>query len=215
MLANWEAVEKILFETAYPIEGSDDSMRIWRAAVDTGGGSGDGGVSMTEETYNWLRENAVGRGCQVWGTKGASGALAGKIHVGKPLEKTPSGRPIPGGLQIIQLDTEKLKDGFHYRLRKAMEKMPLAAYLHSETDHIYFKQIMAEEKRVDRKGIKKWVKLRKDNHLLDCEIGNLALADPEWPGGGVNLLALYLNQQGQETDHKRNRRPQQERARRW
>ncbi len=188
LLANWDEVEKLLFETAYPIDGTDDSMRIWRAGVDTGGGSGEGGISMTEDTYNWLRANGRGRGCPVWGTKGASGGLAGKLHIGKPLEKTPSGRPIPGGLQVIQLDTGKLKDSFHYRLRMAMEHMPQGAYLHSGTDHVYFRQIMAEEKRRDRKGIENWVQLRKDNHLLDCEIGNLVLADPEWPGGGVNLL---------------------------
>ncbi|MHC1745338.1 MAG: terminase gpA endonuclease subunit [Syntrophobacteraceae bacterium] len=143
---------------------------------------------MTEDTYNWLRRNGIGRGCRVWATKGSSTPLAGKIHLGKPLDKTPSGKPIPGGLQIVQLDTNKLKDAFHYRLKLALESMPRGAYLHSAVDHVYFRQILAEEKRVDRKGFEQWVRVRKENHLLDCEIGNLALADPEWPGGGVHLI---------------------------
>ena len=188
LLGSWYEVEELLFETAYPVDGSEDTMRIWRAAVDTGGGRSDDGISMTEDTYLWLRRNAIGRGCMVWATKGASGQLSGKISVGKPLDKTPSGKPIPGGLQIIQLDTGKLKDSFHYRLDLARQGMPQGAYLHAETDQVYFKQIMAEEKRVDRRGIHQWVQVSKDNHLLDCECGNLILADPEWPGGGVNLL---------------------------
>lgn len=188
LLPTWEDVEKLLFETSYPVHESDRTMNIWRAAVDTGGGRADDGISMTEDTYLWLRQNMVGRGCRVWGTKGASGSLSGKLHIGKPLDKTPSGRPIPGGLQIIQLDTGKLKDAFHYRLDLAIKGMPQGAYLHSEVDDIYFKQIMAEEKRVDRRGIQEWVQVKKENHMLDCEVGCLILADPEWPGGGVNLL---------------------------
>jgi terminase, large subunit len=188
MLPGWDDVEELLFETAYPIDGTTETMRIWRAAVDTGGGRAEDGISMTEDTYLWLRRNAIGRGCRVWGTKGASGVLAGKIHIGKPLDKTPSGKPIPGGLQIIQIDTGKLKDALHYRLNLAMQGMPQGAYLHAETDQIYFKQIMAEEKRVDRRGVHEWVQIHRDNHMIDCEVGNLALADPEWPGGGINLF---------------------------
>lgn len=216
LLPGWEEVEDLLFESAYPIDGGEGQMRIWRAAVDTGGGRSEDGISMTEDTYLWLRRNAVGRGCRVWGTKGASGELAGKIHIGKPLDKTPSGRPIPGGLQIIQLDTGKLKDSFHYRLDLAMKGMPQGAYLHSETDQTYFKQIMAEEKRVDRRGVHQWVQIRKDNHLLDSEIGNLALVDPEWPGGGINLLDQYLRQQSQDQNQRHalpKRKP--EKVRRW
>ena len=85
-------------------------MRIWRTAVDTGGGDREDGLSMTEDTYNWLRRNGVGHGCRVWATKGSSTLLAGKIHLGKPLDKTPSGKPIPGGLQIVQLDTNRSEE---------------------------------------------------------------------------------------------------------
>lgn len=143
---------------------------------------------MTEESYFWLRRNGVGRGCRVWGTKGSSTPLAGKLQLGKPLDKTPSGKPLPGGLQIIMLDTSKLKDALHYRLELARRHEPGAAYLHSETDHLYVSHITAEEKRIDARGREEWVKVRARNDLLDCEVGNLVLADPEWPGGGINLF---------------------------
>src|SRR5574343_498313 len=187
-LADWADVETLLFDTAYPVAGDGGrTMQVWRAAIDTGGTGREEG-SMTEEAYWWLRRNGIGRGCRVWGTKGSSTPLAGRIHLGKPLDKTPSGKPIPGGLQIVMLDTAKLKDLFHYRLQAARECESGGAYLHAEVDETYVKHITAEEKRRDRKGHETWEKVGRRNDLLDCEVGCLALVDPEWPGGGINLL---------------------------
>lgn len=198
-LGIWEEVEELLFAKYYPVQDMDLQIPIWRAAIDTGGTEGESGLSMTEETYWWLRYNATGRGCRVWGSKGSSRPLAGKISIGKPLDKTPSGKYIPGGLQIISLDTGKLKDAFHYRLNQATEQLPQAAYLHAETRSDYAAQILAEEKQLDKRGIEKWVQIKTDNHLLDCECLCAACADPEWPGGGVNLL-MPLNQDDDHSD---------------
>jgi len=187
-LAAWEDVEELLFDTAYPDQTGERTLPIWRAAIDTGGGQFDEGMSMTEEVYWWIRKNGVGRGCRVWATKGSSGPLTGKIKAGAPLDRTPSGKPIPGGLQIVSLDTDKLKDLYHYRLYQATETgMPQSAYLHSEVGNDYARQIKAEEKQVDRKGNETWVQVSQDNHLLDCEVLAHALVDPEWPGGGLQL----------------------------
>ncbi|MCK9265204.1 MAG: phage terminase large subunit family protein, partial [Deltaproteobacteria bacterium] len=65
---------------------------------------------------------------------------------------------------------------------------PGGAYLHSGVDHVYVAQILAEEKRRNRKGLEEWVQVKRDNHLLDCECMAMACADPEWPGGGVHLV---------------------------
>jgi len=187
-LATWEDLEELFFETAYPIAGSEDALRIWRAAIDTGGGQGESGFSMTEEAYHWLRLRTRGRGCRVWGTKGSSRALAGRIHMGKPLDKTPSGKAIPGGLQIIQIDPNQAKDMVAHRLAQAREGGSLSAYLHKDTGEDYARQILAEEKQRTPKGVETWVQIKDDNHLLDCEAGCMVLAEPEWPGGGVNLI---------------------------
>lgn len=197
-LSYWSEIEDLLFSRMYPRVGAnpDDptgGLRIWRAGIDTGGTKFDSQISSTEETYLWLMENRVGRGCQVWGTKGASNRIAGKISVGKPLQHTPSGRTLPGGIQIITLDTERMKDTVHFRLEKAMSGEPeadhMAAYLHADTKSDYARQIMAEVKKQDKQGREKWIQERKDNHLMDCEVIAHVLADPEWPGGGVHLLA--------------------------
>ena len=177
-LATWEDVEHLLFQTEY------GGMRIWRAGVDTGGGEKYGGISTTEEAYWWIRQHGVGRGCRVWGTKGASNAMQGIAQLGKPLDKAPSGRPIPGGLQLVMLDTHQIKDMLHHRFQQAKLGMPMGAYVHAGTDHVFFSHIMAEEKRRNRRGGEEWVKVKPDNHLLDCSVIAHALADPTWPGGG-------------------------------
>lgn len=189
-LTTWEDVENLLFETQYPVDGSDKTLRIGRAAVDTGGTSKWDDMSMTEETYFWLRKNGTGRGCRVWGTKGSNTPMQHVIQVMKPMDSTPSGKVLPGGLQLIRLDTQKLKDKFMYRLNQAIDGEPYhAAYLHSDTGEDYAKHILAEEKQTDEKGAEMWVQISARNDLFDCECGCLALAEPEWPGGGVNLFA--------------------------
>jgi len=187
-LASWEELEALLFEAAYPRQEGGQAMPIWRAAIDTGGGVQEWGMSMTEEVYWWVRK-VRGRGCYVWPIKGSSGVMTTRIKAGTPLEKAPSGKAIPGGLQIITLDTGQLKDVYHYRLLKATEGNgdPQSAYLHSGVGEDYARQINAEEKQIDRKGIENWVQVRGENHLFDAEIYCHALVDPEWPAGGLNL----------------------------
>jgi len=198
-LATWEDVEALLFETAYPVADSGRTMGIARAGIDTGGGKGqeEGGVSLTEDTYWWLRQNHRGRGCRVWGTKGSSRPLASKMTLGKVLDRMPSGKPFPAGIgiQLVHLDTERLKDAFHYRLGNAIEPGPQAAHLHSKTGKDYTRQILAEVKERDEdKGVEKWVNPHnRDNHLFDCEVICHATADPEFPGGGIHLIRPYVS----------------------
>lgn len=77
----------------------------------------------------------------------------------------------------------------YYRLQQAIKQEPRGAYLHRDTDQVYAKQILTEEKQRDpKKGIEQWVQVGSENHLFDAEVICQALAEPEWPGGGVNLL---------------------------
>ncbi len=200
-LALWEDVERFLFESSYPIQ-SGGKMRIWRAAIDTGGGKKYADMSMTEETYWWIRMNGVGRGCRCYATKGSSRPLLGKVSVTKPIDKTPSGKSLPGGLQIISLDTHSIKDMFFYRLGQAVKQGSYAAYLHKDTGNDYALQVTAEEKRKDDRGAEFWVQIRKDNHLLDAECLAHIVVDPEWPGGGLNLLRKPLKVQGGDDDFR-------------
>jgi phage terminase large subunit GpA-like protein len=121
--------------------------------------------------------------------QGASWPQPNKIKISKPFDKTPSGKAIPGGLQILTLDTEKFKDAFFFRLSQAVEKAELAAYLHRQTGDNYFSHITAEEKRENEKGVLAWMKKgSRRNDWLDCEVYAAAAADPEWPEGGIHLM---------------------------
>jgi hypothetical protein len=86
------------------------------------------------------------------------------------------------------VDTDKCKDMVYYRLGQAMEQGPQAAYLHRQVGEDYARQILAEEQRRDRRGLETWVQVATDNHYLDCEVLCHLVAEPEWPGGGINLF---------------------------
>lgn len=210
-LSTWEDIEDLLFGTSYPVQGTDRSVRIWRAGIDTGGTrKNPKDISMTEEAYFWLRRNMVGRGCRVWGCKGSSNPLSGKLQLGKPLDKTPSGKPLPpapgvGGLQLVMIDTGKAKDAFHYRLDLARRQEPGGAYLHAGDEKVfrqYLSHVTAEEKRKDKRGIEEWVQIRERNDLLDCESNGLLLVDPEWPGGGLNLVGAATSEASRKSQRR-------------
>ena len=57
----------------------------------------------------------------MFGSKGSSHSMATKIKIGSPIERTPSGKPIPGGLRIIQLNTDLLKDTLFYKIERTAE----------------------------------------------------------------------------------------------
>lgn len=181
-----EMLDTLLFDTQFPVKGMGTYMSIWRVGIDTGGGKGYRDEdSMTEATYNWITQNRS-RGVQIFGMKGSSKPLQGKIHVGRPLDKTPSGKPMPGGIQIVMMDTHKLKDAVLWRLGLAKDNQSGGMYLHKNTGIDFAQQILAEEKRRTKKGIE-WVQVKRDNHLLDCCTMNIACAGAELYGG-VGIL---------------------------
>jgi phage terminase large subunit GpA-like protein len=189
-LPTWGDVETLLFNSQYPWAGHEMPMSIWRAAIDTGGGEKEEGLTMTEETYAWLIRNKR-RGVALWGTKGSSHAMTNRFKKGEDLLRTPSGKKLPPDFYIILIDTNTMKDFYHYGIGQAALGDSQALYLHRETGRDYALQILAEEKRVDQKtGTVEWVRTNPNNHWLDAELIAISLAQPQWIGGGVNLLRV-------------------------
>jgi len=206
-LATWEEVEKLLFETAYPVSGTNQPMRIFRAAIDTGGGKKFEKMTMTEETYFWLIKNRRREGLSLWGTKGGSSPQPGMLKIGAVITATPAGKKLPGGLRILSIDTDKAKDQFHYRLQLAANQetrdMPGAAFLHADTKDDYVSQILAEEKKADDKGNEEWINPHnRPNHLLDAEVLAGVCAEPEFPGGGLRLFAEITKRRANNTSRR-------------
>lgn len=179
----WHDLEQILFEREW-MKQNGEEIQVWRIGIDTGGGKEEGAlVSRTEETYEFIRR-CQGRGGTLYGTKGSSRSMATKMHIGKPIEKMPSGKPIPGGLQIVQINTDAMKEALWWRINTTNEAPgPGAWHLHQDTEEWVCRQITAEEKRRDKSGTIEWFQVRRDNHLLDCEVICLCLVDPEFYGG--------------------------------
>lgn len=201
---DWQDLEAILF-------ADYDGRKISRALIDTGGGKEAGAlISRTEETYNFIRANQH-RGIRLMGSKGASVSMSNKINVGKPLDKTPSGKPMPGGIQIVQINTDVFKDNFWWRVEKAKTFEPGGLYFHIKTPDWVFAHLLAEEKRINKNGGSDWVAIKKDNHIFDCEVLCLACVDKEF-FGGVEAVDYVNNlrqkqQVRNEAFQKRERRP--------
>jgi phage terminase large subunit GpA-like protein len=174
---SWAELETLLFNTEF------SGHRIWRAVIDLGGGEGEDDISRPEEVFGWLRANNRGRGCQVYGVRGSAHRLPSMLKIGKPIDKTPAGKPFPGGMQIIYIDTFQSKDAFFWHLDKAKLGEAGAFYLHKGIDEDFARQITAEEKRKDRRGIEYYHQLRRDNHALDCCSYLFASISPEFYGG--------------------------------
>lgn len=177
-VTNWSDVETLVYQTRYQMEGSPgDTMGIWRAGIDSGGGkSTDDDWSKTEEVYSWVRKN--GRDV-VYAIKGASKPQIKKVNP-RVIDKMARGnRVIEGGLVLYFLDVDQLKDQYHWRLERDPEESQ-AMTLNADTGLDYARQILAERKEKDRAGKMSWVTIRRDNHLLDCENIAAACADPEW-----------------------------------
>ncbi len=223
-LATWFDVERLLFETTYPVGNTGRSMRIFRALLDTGGGKKYDDMSMTEESYFWLINNRGRGGSALWGAKGSSTPLPGMLHIGNEILSTPSGKKLPDGLRLIIVDTDKAKDQFHYRLQLAAKPdtrdLPGAAFLHAGTGTDYAAQILAEQKQVDERGNEVWVnEHQRPNHLIDSECLAGACVEMEFPGGGLRLLAEVAKQmeENQEEEQRpaRPRRAKHNDNRRW
>lgn len=184
-LADFQELEGWLFDDVYHNRDGSLVYRVWRAALDTGGGQGyDGDATLTEQAYEWLRARAQGR---AWGIKGSSHTFAAgnKMLAPKPLDRMPSGKGIPGGLRLWMLNTNALKDSFWARVGAGR------VYFHGATGEDFARQLTAEARAWDQKK-KQWTWRQQGNqanHYLDSTIYAGAMADPEcW--GGLEVLPM-------------------------
>ena len=194
-LSTFDEVRALVFDTWFPKDGTQERLQVWRAAMDTGGGKGehdDENVSRTEEIYEFIRAHGRRDGKQViFAVKGSSRPQLIRVNYPQAIDRMPrSNKPIPGGLELRSLDTYEFKKLLHWRLTRRDQKVDESGnvtpaesqrfFLHAETGVDYTRQFLAEELRRSRKGRLEWVRLRGDNHLLDCECYAAACADSSW-----------------------------------
>lgn len=221
-LDTWPALEKLLFETFYPVANTGRTMRIFRACLDTGGGEKSKDMSMTDEAYYWIIKNRGRAGVALWGTKGASHPMPDVLKIGSEILSTASGKKLPAAVRIITIDTQRVKDQYHQALELAMSEdtrnLPGAAFLHSGVGADYAAQILAEEKQITENGAEEWVNVhQRPNHLFDVEVLNRVCAETQFPGGGIRLIADFMKQEELSTEQQKNTKKTEgkNKSRRW
>lgn len=201
-VTTWQDLEALVYQTRYQIQDTSETMGIWRAGIDTGGGESEGGEwTRTEEIYQWLRNVPPG---VVYGIKGASHKSPSRIKITRIDVMPRSRKSIPGGLELRIIATDQYKETIHWRLERQKGDAQYFS-LHSGTGMDYAHQLLAEEKARDRRGKVYWKSQHRANHLLDCEVYAAALADSAWLPS-LQQLAKYLKGTKDPAVQARNRR---------
>ncbi|MHB8071547.1 MAG: terminase gpA endonuclease subunit [Candidatus Cryosericum sp.] len=181
---DFEDLGRWMFDDVYHNRDGSLVYRVWRGALDTGGGHEQGGdTSLTEQAYEWLRSRGQGR---VFGVKGSSGRHnSGNRMKGSRVDRMPGGKALPGGLQLWMLDTHAFKDAFWSRVESGR------VFFHKGTGEEFARQLTAEAREWDQKK-KQWLWQQQGsqpNHYLDTTVYAAAMADPEcW--GGLEVVPL-------------------------
>lgn len=181
---DWMILEDYLFGNQHP-------WRIWRAGIDLRGGIKRAeAITSTDEVYDFVRRNGhrlVGRLCACYG---GPPTMAAKVLRGKDADYTPSGHRLKAGIQTYQVNGHYAKIQVLKALERAKNRDPdRPAYLHSATGQDYAAQITAEHLVQDKDGKQEFRQTRPDNHYLDGEVLNYILVQPEFPIGGLNMIA--------------------------
>jgi phage terminase large subunit GpA-like protein len=120
------------------------------------------------------------------------------------IDRTPTGRAIPGGLKLWHVDTDHFKTWLHAEIRRSVEDDDPTWSLNSAADENYMRQITSEELVIKPGGRRIWtVPKSRANHLLDCEVLARAAAyihRAKWAG-------QFHAVRGEETDAPREAAP--------
>jgi len=186
-LFGWNDVFNLVFNMEYVQGDKGKKAKIFRAAIDTGGGVTAEGWGKTAEIYEWLRKNSRGI---VFGVKGMSRKADPNVHVQHTMvDKLPGrhGKRFGGGLSMFMIDTNYFKEAFFNRLDNEDQGGNRVICFHRDTKRDFITQILAEEKRRDKHGRPEWVQVRRDNHYLDCTIYAMACTEENF-GGGLKMI---------------------------
>jgi phage terminase large subunit GpA-like protein len=158
----WDALEGTL-----QTEWGDLGIR--RMAIDSGYRPGD----------QWRRpDHMVYRFCRKW--VGMAVPTKGRDEQSKPVHSAEidvkeNGKIIKKGLRLWHIDSDYFKSWVHARLSQPPGSNG-TWHLPVDISDDYCQQVTAEAKVLKASGKAQWVRIRKENHLLDCEALNVAAA---------------------------------------
>lgn len=144
------------------------SMQIMRMGIDSGYKPGDADRD-DHQVYLFCRRN-----------RGRALATKGHDRLDRPfkmnrIDVSHRGKVLKNGVDLWHFDTDFFKTWVHARLEWPEDK-PGGFHLHQATTDDYCQQLVAEHRVVKPSGQVTWVRVRKDNHMLDCETNNALMA---------------------------------------
>ena len=142
-----------------------EGLRIRKCAIDSGYKPGE--ASADNIVYRFVRENAA----QCVAVKGHD-SLDKPFYASK-IDVRESGKTIAHGLQLWHVHTDYFKSFVHGRLKQAVGQRG-EFHLPVDVTEDYCQQLVAESRVTKASGRATWIKVRKDNHALDCEMMNVA-----------------------------------------
>lgn len=167
----WRDVVARVIHAEFPRAESGELVKPRLIAMDAG--------HFTDEVYAFCARYPE----RVYPVKGANEPLRGAPYRASNLRRTRRGAAVRQGMNLWWIDTHYYKRKLH-RMMQTEPGMPGAFYVPAGIDSEYVEQVTAEEQAIVRNrgnGAQKTVwKLkagRLANHLGDCEVYNLFLAD--------------------------------------
>lgn len=151
----WAELEGVLFRDF-------SGHRIAMMAIDSGFAPGDGGQRRDHAVYLFARRHTA----TVMATKGQS-AMAAPL---KPsfIDISVSGRTVQRGLRLWHVDSDHMKSWVVQRLSWPKGD-PGSFHIPADASDDYCRQLTAERRIVKPSGRALWVRVRRENHYLDCE----------------------------------------------
>ena len=116
-------IETLVRNRVYRVDQEERQLHLWRTGIDTGGGEYSGAeMTMTAAAYEWIRKMHM-RG--LLGTKGLSRDIPKRLKQSR-IDKMPGdkGLRIPGGLTLIEINTDAMKDLIWFRLNRNVLSCP-------------------------------------------------------------------------------------------
>lgn len=143
--------------------------RIHLALIDSGYRPGDKWKRPDNQVYLFCRRMAG----FALPTKGHD--TQDKPYKAAKIDVSVGGKVIKNGLQLWHLNSDYFKSWVHSRIEWPKDQ-PGGWHLSRDTTDDYCQQLVAEARTVKPSGHIVWIKVRKDNHYLDCEALNVAAA---------------------------------------
>jgi phage terminase large subunit GpA-like protein len=169
-IETWDDLQQMITDSAWPLADSEQRMALFRVALDTGGGESESGLTRTEQAYLFLQRFSPSH---VVGIKGASGKKARSISVSR-VDALPQSQKKMRPVMLYLLDTESFKDLLWERIRDGSHVFS------ADTGDDFLRQLLAEEKVLER-GRYRWKQRGgRANHYLDIEMMHEAMNSSLW-----------------------------------